>query len=105
MVWNCFCTVREHSKAIFLLTSLFSLVQYRGRNSKKINFSKKNFEIVTWSELVFALWKSTKNDFFSDLIFLTFAVRRSKQWQKFDFLKKKLESSEIVKRSEWDFAL
>ena len=46
MVWNGFCT------------PFFSIVQYRGRKSKKINFSKKKlekFEIFKWSELDFAL--------------------------------------------------
>ena len=54
MVWNGLKWPTRALKVFFLLTSFFSLVQYRGRNSKKINFSKKkleNFEIVTWSEL------------------------------------------------------
>ena len=44
-----------------------------GQYSKKINFLKKKIEkleIVKWSEMDFALEKSTKNRFFSDLMTL-----------------------------------
>ena len=74
MVWNGFCFVRE--QMVFLLTSFFSIVQYRGRNSKKINFSNKNLKSSKSSNglnWIFhykrAFWK-----FFSDFLLLTFGV-------------------------------
>ena len=61
---------------------------------KKINFLKKTpekFEIVTWSDLDFALENSTKNDIFLTSCFspVKYRDRRS---EKIDFLKKDLKN-------------
>ena len=43
--WSEMVLHRERAlKGCFLLTSFSSLAQYRNRNSKKINFSKKNLK-------------------------------------------------------------
>ena len=75
MVWNGFCTVREQM-VIFLLTSFFSIVQYRGRNSKKNIFLKKNLKnLKSSNSLNWILhYKRALEKIFSDFLLLTFGV-------------------------------
>ena len=61
-------------KSDFLLTSLFSPMQYGGRNIEKFqNFfesfseSSENFKVFNWSEMDFALCQSTQKGFFVHL--------------------------------------
>ena len=106
MVWNGFCIVREHSKVIFCWLHFFQLCSI-GVETAKYFFEKKfeKFEILTRSELDFALKKSTINDFFLTSCFspLQYRVRNSEK--KWFFEKKTWKNSEIVKWSEMDYAL
>ena len=59
--------MKEHSKVIFLLTSLFSPMQFGGRNMHNFQIFAKNrkfFEVLKWYEMEFALWKSVHKWFF-----------------------------------------
>ena len=58
MVWNGFSTIKEQKKVIFCFLHFPYLCSMGVETVKKINFAKKKiekFEIVTWSELSFAL--------------------------------------------------
>ena len=91
---------------IFFWPHVSHLGSIRFETVKKIIFLKKleKFEIVKWSELDFALEKSTKKWFFADFTFLTCAVLWVKTVKKIHFLKK-LQKFEIVKLSELESAL
>ena len=53
----------------------------------------KGFEILKWSEMDFALWKSTKSYFFADFAFLTCEIK-GRNSEKIIFLEKNLENFE-----------
>ena len=61
---------------VFFADFFFSIVQYRGRNSKKINFSKKNLKNLKSSNgLNWILhYKRALKKIFSDFLLLTVGV-------------------------------
>ena len=74
---------RKRANGYFLLTSFFSIVQYRGRNSKKINFSKKSSNGLNW---ILDYKRALKRFFLTSCYSpLEYRVRNS---EKINFLKK-----------------
>ena len=91
---------------VFLLTSLFSPVQYRGKNSEKIDFlteKLETFEIVKWSQLDFVLQKEHYKIYFSLTSRFSPLQHRGRN-SEIDFSKKTWKSFEIVKWSQMDSA-